>query len=193
MRQTLASGEPPKYSRPPRGPSVGTFEPRIRELLARFPDMPETAIAERVGWTGAITVSCGRVAQLRPLFRPPGMASPTLSGVGGLAQCDLWSPPVDIPVEFSQVARLPVLTMTSGYSRLPGAVITPAQHADDVIAGHWEVSTVWGAGSASISTLRSQSCRQASEIPKSSAICLIGTPFLQHWATGTTSSRNSLG
>jgi transposase len=145
VRRALASPGPPKYSRRPRGSSVDVFEPRIRELLAAFPDMPATVIAERVGWTGAITVLRARVAQLRPLFRPPDPASRTSYVAGELAQCDLWFPPVDIPVGFGQVARLPVLTMVSGYSRMPGAVMIATRQAEDVIAGHWSVLGSWGA------------------------------------------------
>ncbi len=46
---------------------------------------------------------------------------------------------------------------------------------------------------ASTSAWRSQCCKQILEIPKSSAISLIITPGSRRWATGTTSSRNSLG
>jgi hypothetical protein len=111
-----------------KGSVVDEFEPRIRELLAEFPDMPATVIAERLGWARSITVFRERVTQLRPLFAPADPVSRTSYAPGELAQCDLWFPPVDIPVGFGQVARPPVLTMLSGYSRRPGAVmIRPAR------------------------------------------------------------------
>jgi hypothetical protein len=47
---------------------VDAVEPRVRALLAEFPRMPATVIAERIGW-----------------YAP-----------GELAQCDLWFPPVPI-------------------------------------------------------------------------------------------------
>lgn len=145
VKSALASDVPPKYERPPKGSAVDAFDPRIRELLAEFPDMPATVIAERVGWTRSISVFRTRVAELRPIYAPRDPASRTSYAPGELAQCDLWFPPVDIPVGHGQVARLPVLTMTSGYSRLPGAVMIPTRQAEDLIAGHWDVFTGWGA------------------------------------------------
>lgn len=144
VKSALACDEPPKYERPPRGSAVDAFDPRIRELLAEFPDMPATVIAERVGWTRSISVFRARVAELRPIYAPRDPASRTSYAPGELAQCDLWFPPVDIPVGLGQVARLPVLTMTSGYSRLPGAVMIPTRQAEDLIAGHWDVLSGWG-------------------------------------------------
>ena len=32
------------------------FEPSIRALLAEYPTMPATVIAERIGWTRSLTV-----------------------------------------------------------------------------------------------------------------------------------------
>ena len=40
-----------KYQRPARGSVVDAVEPQIRELLAGWPQMPATVIAERIGWT----------------------------------------------------------------------------------------------------------------------------------------------
>lgn len=145
VKSSLASTSPPRYQRPPRGSAVDEFEPLIEGLLAEFPDMPATVIAERVGWTRSISVLRSRVAELRPKFAPKDPASRTSYAPGELAQCDLWFPPVDIPVGHGQAARLPVLTMTSGYSRLPGAVMIPTRQAEDLIAGHWDVFTRWGA------------------------------------------------
>ena len=145
VKSALACDEPPKYERPPKGSAVDAFDMRIRELLAEFPDMPATVIAERVGWTRSISVFRARVAELRPIYSPRDPASRTSYAPGELAQCDLWFPPVDIPVGHGQAARLPVLTMVSGYSRLPAAVMIPTRQAEDLIAGHWSVLTGWGA------------------------------------------------
>ena len=35
------------------------FEPRIRALLAQFPTMPATVIAERIGWEHSSSVLAG--------------------------------------------------------------------------------------------------------------------------------------
>jgi transposase len=48
VRAALASDAPPKYVRQSVGSAVDAFEPRIRELLAAYPTMPATVIAERV-------------------------------------------------------------------------------------------------------------------------------------------------
>ena len=56
---------------------------------------------------------------------------------GSRVQCDLWFPPVDIPLGFGQVGRPPVLVMAAGYSRMLFAVMIPSRQAPDLIAGHW--------------------------------------------------------
>ena len=50
VKEVLASDNPPKYERPPKGSVADGFEPRIRELLAACPSMPATVIAVRTGW-----------------------------------------------------------------------------------------------------------------------------------------------
>ena len=145
VKPALASDEPPRYQRAAKGSAVDAFEPAIRALLAEFPDMPATVIAERVGWTRSISVFRTRVAQLRPFFAPTDPASRTTYAAGEMVQCDLWFPPVDIPVGFGQVARLPVLTMTSGYSRLPAALMIPSRQVEDLISGHGDIFTSWQA------------------------------------------------
>jgi transposase len=119
-------------------------ESQVRALLREFPDMPATVLAERVGWTRSSSVFRSHVAELRPLFRPVDPASRTTYQPGELAQCDLWFPPVDIPVGLGQVDRPPVLVMASGYSRMLAAVMIPSRQAPDLIAGHWALLQAWG-------------------------------------------------
>ncbi len=116
---------------------MDAFEPAIRELLAEFPSMPASVIAERVGWSRSASVLRDRVAQLRPLFAPPDPASRTGYDPGELVQCDLWFPPADIDLGHGQVGRPPVLVMVAGYSRVMNAVLLPSRQAPDLIAGHW--------------------------------------------------------
>jgi transposase len=144
VRRALASQGPPRYQRPARGTAFDAFEPAIRALLREFPDMPATVIAERVGWTRSSSVLRAHVAELRPLFRPVDPASRTSYAPGELAQCDLWFPPVDIPVGHGQVDRPPVLVMASGYSRMLAAIMIPSRKAPDLIAGHWALLQAWG-------------------------------------------------
>jgi transposase len=148
VRAALTSDAPPKYVRQPKGSIVDEMEPRIRELLQAFPTMPATVIAERIGWTRSIRALSGRVAELRPVYLPPDPASRTAYVAGEIAQCDLWFPPIMLPVGFGQVrkpARLPVLTMVTGYSRWLQAVLIPSRRAEDLFAGWWRLIAALGA------------------------------------------------
>ena len=102
VKAALACDGPPKYERRPAGSIVDEVEPRIRELLQAYPRMPATVIAERIGWTRSIRVLSARVAELRPVYLPPDPASRTAYAAGEIAQCDLWFPPVTMPVGFGQ-------------------------------------------------------------------------------------------
>ena len=83
---------------------VDAVEPQIRALLGEWPTMPATVIAERIGWTRSLTVLKVRVRELRPVFLPPDPAQRTTYGPGELAQCDLWFPPVDVPLGAGELA-----------------------------------------------------------------------------------------
>ena len=148
VRSALASDGPPRYERAAAGSIVDEVEPRIRELLAVYPTMPATVIAERIGWERSIRVLSARVAELRPVYLPPDPASRTAYVAGEIAQCDLWFPPVELPVGFGQTRsakRLPVLTMVLGYSRWLLAMLIPSRHAEDLFAGWWRLIEGLGA------------------------------------------------
>ena len=128
VKRALADDGPPRYARTPRGSIVDAVEPRIRELLAAWPTMPATVIAERIGWTRGLTVLKDRVRELRPVYLPPDPASRTAYAVGEVAQCDLWFPAITLPVGFGQTrtaTRLPVLVMVTGYARWLSARLIP--------------------------------------------------------------------
>jgi transposase len=145
VRAALRRDVPPKYERVPRGSLVDAVEPRIRELLAVTPTMPATVIAERIGWSHSITILKDRVRVLRPFYLPPDPSSRTSYEPGHRMQCDLWFPPVDIPLGHGQVGRPPVLVMVSGYSRVMAAIMIPSRQAPDLIAGHWALLQQLGA------------------------------------------------
>jgi transposase len=148
VRAALVSGGPPKYVRRPAGSVVDEAEPRIRELLAAFPTMPATVIAERIGWTRGLTVLKQRIRELRPVYLPPDPASRTLYVAGEIGQHDLWFPPIELPVGFGQTrtaAALPVLTMVTGYARWLSAVLLPSRRAEDLYAGWWQLLAGLGA------------------------------------------------
>jgi len=142
VRAAIVSDAPPRYERQAAGSIVDEVEPRIRELLAAYPSMPATVIAERVGWGRGLTVFKERVAELRPVYLPPDPASRTSYVAGEIAQCDLWFPPITMPVGFGQTrrpAQLPVLTMITGYSRWLSAVLIPTRCSQDLFAGWWQL------------------------------------------------------
>jgi transposase len=148
VRSALASDAPPKYQRRPAGSIVDGVEPRIRELLRAYPTMPATVIAERIGWTRSVRVLSSRVAELRPVYLPPDPAGRTSYEAGEIAQCDLWFPPIMLPVGFGQTRKptqLPVLTMVTGYSRWLSALLIPTRTAADLFAGWWQLISGLGA------------------------------------------------
>ena len=70
VRTAVRSDAPPRYERLGRGSKLDAHEPAVRELLAEFPRMPATVIAERIGWSGGHSVLRARVAELRPIYLP---------------------------------------------------------------------------------------------------------------------------
>ena len=147
VRAAMASDGPPKYERKPAGSVVDAVEPRIRELLQAYPTMPATVIAERIGWDRGLTVLKDRVRGAAAGVSAAGSGQPDGYVAGEIAQCDLWFPPIELPVGFGQVrrpAQLPVLTMVTGYSRWLSAVLIPSRKAEDLFAGWWQLIAAWG-------------------------------------------------
>jgi transposase len=145
VRDALHRDEPPRYERTGTGSAVDAVEGRIRELLAEFPTMPATVIAERIGWERGITILRDRVAELRPLFVPPDPCQRTSYVPGELAQWDLWQPAVEIPLGFGQHAKLWVVSGVTGFSRLHGGWTVPSRAAHDVLGGTLHVLEQFGA------------------------------------------------
>jgi len=148
VRAAVRSDGPPRYERAATGSVADGFEPRVRELLRAFPQMPSTVIAERIGWPYSVRALSGKVAEWRPAYLPPDPASRTAYAAGELAQCDFWFPDVQVPVGFGQVRtakQLPVLTMVSGYSRWASALLVPSRCAEDLFAGWWAEIEALGA------------------------------------------------
>jgi len=135
VRSAIRSTTPPHYERQGRGSLVDAVEPAICELLRGCPTMPATVIAERIEWTHGITILRDRVAELRPLFRPPDPCQRTSYQPGELVQFDLWQPDIPIPLGFDQAAKLWVVTAVSGFSRFMAAWMVPSRAAHDVLLG----------------------------------------------------------
>lgn len=147
VRRAVAAEGPPHYERTSRGSIVDEVEPRIRELLQAWPQMPATVIAERIGWDRSLTVLKDRIRELRPVYLPADPSSRTTYAPGELAQCDLWFPDADLPLGFGHNgrAKTPVLVMVQGYSRFISARMIPSRAAEDLFAGHWALIESFGA------------------------------------------------
>lgn len=156
VRAALASDAPPKYERAPAGSMLDVYEPRIRALLAEFPSMPATVIAERIGWRNSSSVLRAKVAQLRPLYAPTDPADRTVYVAGEIVQCDLWFPGKVIPVDVDPASKapgwvggrpaadLPVLTMVAAFSGFIMALLLPTRKTGDLVAGMWQLLTGLG-------------------------------------------------
>ena len=129
VARAVVAQRPPQYVRPPVVSRFDAFEPRVRELLKDFPAMPATVIAERVGWDGSASWFREKVARLGPTYAPRDPADRIEYRPGDQVQCDLWFPPVKIPLGSGQC----------GYSAGAGdgGVVLPVHHRDDAaVADH---------------------------------------------------------
>ena len=75
--KAVASDAPPKHERKPVVTSFSPLEPWVAALLAEFPEMPATVLAERVGWDGSPSSFPGE--------RGPSAAAVPPAGSGGQA------------------------------------------------------------------------------------------------------------
>jgi hypothetical protein len=144
VARAVASEVPPKYERKPGPTSFSRFELRVRELLAEFPEMPATVIAERVDWDGSISWFRENVARLRPQFRRPDPADRLTWSPGDAAQCDLWFPPARVPLEDGSTRLLPVLVITAAHSRFTAGRMIPTRTTEDLLLGSWELIQALG-------------------------------------------------
>jgi transposase len=145
VTSAVNSTEPPKYERAPLAATSFTpFEPRVRELLAEFPEMPATVLAERVGWSGSSSWFRENVARLRPEQRRPDPADRLVWAPGDAAQCDLWFPPKRIPLEDCSDALLPVLVLVPAHSRYITGEMVPTRQTPDLLLGMWSLIETFG-------------------------------------------------
>jgi transposase len=135
VRRAVRSDGPPRYERAKRPSLVDAYQERICELLKDCPTMPATVVAERVEWPHGITVFRERVAELRPLFKPPDPCQRTSYAPGELVQFDLWQPDVPVPLGHDQSAKLWAVTAVSGYSRFMAAHLVRSRASYDVLWG----------------------------------------------------------
>ena len=139
VRAALASDRPPKYERAPRPTLADGVEAQVRALLARWPRMPATVIAQRIGWQHSMTTLKDRVRVIRPEYVGIDPVDRVVYSPGEVTQCDLWFPATRIPVAPGQDRVLPVLVMTLAFSRFLTATMIPSRQAGDILSGMWEL------------------------------------------------------
>jgi transposase len=137
VAKAVASSGPPRYERAVVENAFTPFEPLVVALLAEYPDLPGTVIAERVGWTGSITWFRDNVRRLRPRYRPVDPADRISYTPGDQAQCDLWFPPARVPLGDGTHGSPPVLVIVASYSRFVTARMLPSRTTADLLAGMW--------------------------------------------------------
>lgn len=144
VRRALRGEDPPDPHRGPRGSKIDPFVPQIRALLAEYPKMPASVIAERVGWTYSGSLFRERVSELRPEYQGIDPADRLSYTAGEVIQCDLWFPETRIPVGDGQDRMLPVLVMVSGFSRRIEAIMLPSRQGGDLTSGMWALLQRFG-------------------------------------------------
>jgi len=144
VRAALASDRPPKYQRRPRENLADGVEAAIRVLLADWPTMPATVIAERIGWQYSMTTLKDRLRQIRPEYLGVDPVDRMSYAPGELAQCDLWFPATKVAVGPGQERVLPVLVMVLGFSRFITATMIPSRQGGDILSGMWALISQLG-------------------------------------------------
>jgi len=137
VSRAVAAQRPPRYERPPVVSRFDDYEPRVRELLKDFPTMPATVIAQRVSWDGSPSWFRKQVAKVRVDYAPRDPADRIEYDPGDQAQCDLWFPPVKIPLGVGQYTSPPVLVIVASYARFITAIMLPSRSTGDLLAGMW--------------------------------------------------------
>ena len=140
VRAALRQDGPPKYERQPAGSVGGCGRAADPGAAAGVSDDAGDGDrrADRLG-PGADGAEGPGARSCARSYLPPDPASRGRAYVAGeIAQCDLWFPPIELPVGFGQVAarpQLPVLTMVTGYSRWLSAVLIPSRHGGGPVRG----------------------------------------------------------
>ncbi|MGH3343909.1 MAG: IS21 family transposase [Carbonactinosporaceae bacterium] len=139
VSRAVKSSSPPKYSRMRGRSAFDPFEAHVRQLLAEFPTMPATVIAERVGWPGSGSWFRKRVALLRVEYARKDPADRVGYRCGDQAQCDLWFPPATVPLGHGQAGSPPVLVMVASFSRFITGRMIPTRQTPDLLGGMWSL------------------------------------------------------
>lgn len=144
VRAALRAQEAPRRERGSRAKLADRVELQIRVLLAEWPTMPATVIAERIGWQYSMTTLKERLRLIRPEYLGVDPVDRITYVPGELAQCDLWFPEPKVTVARSQERVLPVLVMVLGFSRFITAMMIPSRQGGDILSGMWALISQLG-------------------------------------------------
>ena len=140
VAKAVSSDAPPRYERAPVTTSAwAQIESAVRAMLSRYPTMPATVIAERVGWRGGHSWFGENVARIRPEYAPADPCDRLVHLPGEQVQCDLWLPGRMVPDHAGVVRSFPVLVMVAAYSRFIAAMMIPSKVTGDLLAGMWQL------------------------------------------------------
>ena len=123
----LASREPPRYVRPPRGSLVDPYADEIAAMLETEPDAPATVICERLrrsGYPGGISILKEHLARVRPGFLAARAFQRTSYLPGEVGQLDWWHSGVMVPVGKGATREAFGLVLTLPHSGAHAAVFT---------------------------------------------------------------------
>jgi len=96
-------------------------------------------LAQRIGWPTSITNLRRHVRLVMPFLAPVDPADRLEYTAGDQCQCDLWFPPVKIPLGDGKVGTPPVLVMVPSFPRFITARMIPSRTTTDLLAGTWEL------------------------------------------------------
>ena len=131
----LASREPPRYVRPPRGSLVDPYADEIAAMLETEPDAPATVICERLrrsGYPGGISILKEHLARVRPGFLAARAFQRTSYLPGEVGQLDWWHSGVMVPVGKGATREAFGLVLTLPHSGAHATVFTLGRTVGDL-------------------------------------------------------------
>ena len=139
VARALTSPTPPTYSRVATSSQFDEVADSVRALLEDTPSMPASVLAERVGWEGSPSWFRKQVSRVRPETILVDPADRLNYEPGDQTQCDLWFPPVNIPLGYGQTGSPPVSVMVSSFARYAAGIMVPTRTTGDLLAGMWTI------------------------------------------------------